>query len=579
MVYILLLLFALELFGVYLLSSLENHYMQEVKSGLHNHVQLLTSLAKRYYSPLPDTSGLQHLIAEFSNVVNREVYLLDNYGKVVAVSPGLESLIGKEVMKQEVLSALQGQEADSIRYDDQTGQRFYYYSQPIYSNNSLAGVIYASTSLAQVDAAMGEIHTALITGAVLALAVSGLLGLSLSRTLAQPLRKITSQAEAMKAGDFRPSLDIRANDEIGQLAGTFNELASQLQLSWDEVVQEKDKVEGILLNLSDGLIVFDHQDKVLHINSTACSWFGVSKQRMLAQGTAKDFPELQGDQGMIYLEGSMGLVLRQQRLPFLQAGEKQGTIVVLSDITEQNRLNQMRQEFVANVSHELRTPLTTIKTYLETLIENPDEKPEIRQRFFNVINSEVDRMVRMVEDLLILSRSESRTKEYSLVLVQQLLRDIDEVVRGQAEAKGLTLEMRLPRNIPKVRGDRDQLHRLFLNIIQNAINYTAKGKVTVSVSSRNKYLEVVVRDTGIGIPTESLNRVFERFYRVDKARSREAGGTGLGLSIAKQIAELHGGTVTIFSQEGVGTEVTIPLPAAETEANRGQSVRKESDKQ
>ena len=204
------------------------------------------------------------------------------------------------------------------------------------------------------------------------------------------------------------------------------------------MLQEKDKVEGILLNLSDGLIVFDHEDKVLHINATACNWFGVNKQKcwLRARQKISSFRSLRND----YLEEDMGLVLRQQRLPFLQAGEKQGTIVVLSDITEQNRLNQMRQEFVANVSHELRTPLTTIKTYLEALSENPDEKQEVRQHFFDVINSETDRMVRMVEDLLILSRSESRTKEYTLVSVQELLREIDAAVRGQAEAKGLVLK-------------------------------------------------------------------------------------------------------------------------------------------
>ncbi len=369
----------------------------------------------------------------------------------------------------------------------------------------------------------------------------------------------------MKSGDFQPSLDINADDEIGRLAETFNELAAQLQLSWDEVVQEKDKVEGILINLSDGLIVLDHEGRVMHINATACNWFGVNKQKMLDQGTAADFPQLQEAQGMIYLEGTLGIVLRQQRLPFLQAGKKQGTIVVLSDITEQNRLDQMRQEFVANVSHELRTPLTTIKTYLETLMENPNESPEVQERFLAVINSEADRMVRMIEDLLILSRNESRSKQFRLVSVQEILKDISKAVSGQASAKGLDLEVRLPRNLPKIMGDRDQLYRLFLNIIQNAINYTAAGRVTVSASSRNKYLEVIVRDTGIGIPAEALGRIFERFYRVDKARSRKAGGTGLGLSIAKQIAELHGGTVNIFSQEGVGTEVTIPLPVAGTE--------------
>lgn len=573
LVYIMLLLFALELFGVFILYSIDSYFLKDVKSGLHNHAQLLASLTERYYTPLPDTEGLQQLVCQFSNVVNREVYLLDKYGKVVAASPGQEAMIGTEIVQQEVVSAIQGKAADSIRFEERSGQRYYYYTQPVYSNNLLAGVIYVSTSLGQVDAAMGRMRRALLTGAALALILSAFLGLSLAKTLTRPLREITSQAEAMKRGDFQPSLKIKADDEIGRLAETFNELASQLQLSWDEVVQEKDKVEGILLNLSDGLIVLDHEGRVMHINATACNWLGVNKQKMQDQGTVADFPQLQESQGMIYLEGSLGLVLRQQRLPFLQAGKKQGTIVVLSDITEQNRLDKMRQEFVANVSHELRTPLTTIKTYLETLIENPDDNPEVQKHFLNVINSEANRMVRMVEDLLILSRSESRNKEFRLVLVQEILRDINKAVLGQATAKGLDLEMRLPRNLPKVLGDRDQLYRLFLNIIQNAINYTAAGKITVSASSRNKYVEVIVRDTGIGIPEDSLGRIFERFYRVDKARSRKAGGTGLGLSIAKQIAELHGGTVNIISQEGVGTEVTIPLPVAGTDSREASVIR------
>lgn len=525
-------------------------------------MNLLASLAERYYTPPLDMEGLQQLVGQFGNAVNRDVYLLDKYGRVAATSPGLEGMIGAEISQPEILSAVQGRAADSIRLEEGSGQRFYYYTLPIYSNNALAGVVYGSTSLAQTDAVVSQIRTALLTGAILALILSALLGLSLAKTLTGPLRKITRQAVAMKAGDYQASLDIKADDEIGRLAEAFNELATQLQLSWDEVVQEKDKVEGILLNLSDGLIVFDHEGKVMHINATACNWLNVNKQTMLSQGTVEDFTMLQDPQSIVYLEESMGRVLRQQRLPFLQAGEKQGTIVVLSDVTEQNRLEIMRQEFVANVSHELRTPLTTIMTYLETLMERPDENPEIQRDFLKVIKTEADRMAIMVEDLLTLSRSESKYSQYRLVSIQEILKSIYQVVHDQVKAKGLDIELRLPRNLPRVMGDKDQLYRLYLNIIQNAINYTAEGKITISANSRNKYVEVIVRDTGIGIPPEAVERVFERFYRMDKARSRKAGGTGLGLPIAKQIAEGHGGTVNIISQEGVGTEVAIPLPVA-----------------
>jgi two-component system sensor histidine kinase VicK len=370
----------------------------------------------------------------------------------------------------------------------------------------------------------------------------------------------------MKSGDFQQTIDVHSQDEIGHLGETFNDLAAQLQHSWDELVQEKDKVEGILTNLSDGLIVFEHSGVVMHINSTACNWFGKNKQTMLAQGSFADFPELGNEKGIIYLDGNFGLVLHQQRLPFLQAGKKQGTIVVLSDITEQYRLDQMRQEFVANVSHELRTPLTTIKTYLETLLENPDEDEEIRTRFLWVINSEAERMVRMIEDLLILSRNENRTREFKLVSIGDIIRDIVRGVEVQVANKGLSLGVRIPRDLPLVIGDADMLHRLYLNIVDNAISYTNTGEISISVYSRNKCVEVTIGDTGIGIPADSLGRIFDRFYRVDKARSRTAGGTGLGLSIAKQIAEAHGGTVYVISREGHGTEVTIPLPAAPEDA-------------
>lgn len=562
LVYVLLLLFALELFGVYMLSSTETYLLSDIKSGLHNQVQLLASLAERYYSPVLDSDGLQQLISQYSNLIGRDVFLLDKYGVIVATSPGLEQMLGNRIVQQEVISAIQGTPAEATRLLPDTGQRIYYYSVPVYNSGNLVGIAYASTSLEHVDATLNQLRNTLLTGAVLTLVFSTILGLSLSSAITRPLKKITKQAELMKSGDFSQSIKIHSEDEIGQLAETFNELAVQLQRSWDDLIQEKDKVEGILTNLSDGLIVFDHAGRVMHINSTACNWLKVNKQKTLEQGKVEDFPELDTERGIIYLEGEFGLVLRQQRLPFLQAGKKQGTVVVLSDITEQSRLDAMRQEFVANVSHELRTPLTSIKTYLEALHDNPDEKPEIRERFLGVISSETDRMVRMVEDLLILSRNETGHNEFRLVSVSEILRELVKGIQVQAASKGIRLELRTPWHLPLVMGNQDQLHRLFLNIVTNAIAYTPEGKVTISARSRNKYLEVIVRDTGIGIPEEALGRIFERFYRVDKARSRKAGGTGLGLSIAKQIAEAHGGTINITSHEGKGTVVTIPLPIA-----------------
>lgn len=563
LVYILLLVFALELFGVYMLSSIDNYFMADLKDGLHSQVRLLASLAERYYGSEDAQEGLQQLIREYSALIGGEVYLLDTHGVVIASSPGQEALLGRRIVQQEVVTSIHGRAAETVRFEPDTGQRYYYYAEPIYSSGDLVGVVYVSASLQLIDTTLHNLRNILLTGAGLTLIVSALLGLSLASTITKPLKKITSQAEAMRLGDFSQKLDIYSEDEIGSLAETFNNLAAQLQLSWDELIQEKDKIEGILTNLSDGLIVFDHLGKVMHINTTACSWFGVSKEKMLAHGKVEDFPQLESEQGLVYLDDNLGLVLRQRRLPFLQAGKKQGSIVVLSDITEQHRLDSMRQEFVANVSHELRTPLTSIKTYLEALVDHPDESPELRERFLNVIGSETERMVRMVEDLLILSRNEASRQEYKLISISEVIKEIVKAVEVQAANKSLKVNVQLSKNLPMVMGDQDQLHRLFLNIVNNAIKYTVEGSVTITALSRSNYLAVSVRDTGIGIPNDALGRIFERFYRVDKARSRkDGGGTGLGMSIAKQIAEAHNGTINITSKEGQGTEVSVTLPIA-----------------
>ena len=562
LIYFLLLLFALEVFGVYILSSIEGYFLRDMKTELHNHARLISSLAERYYHGSRDTEGLQQLIRDYSLMVNADLFLLDDNGLVLATSAGLEEERGVRKVQHEVISALLGQPGEAIRVQPDSSQRFYYYAQPVMVQTSPVGVVYMVAGLANIDNTLYHIRRILITGAVLTLVISVVLGLHLSRTITRPLKAITDHARAMQAGDFSQNISVQGDDEIGVLAKTFNTLAGELELSWAEILRQKEKVEGILANLSDGIIVFDHTERVMHINATACIWFGVGRLEMLKSGTSQDFPALQ-EEGLIRLPGS-SMVLRQRRLPLLHGGEKQGTILVLSDITEQQRLDDMREEFVANVSHELRTPLTSIKSYLEALMDHPHEEQAIKDRFMGVINSEADRMVRMVEDLLTLSRTKARPEAMvERVDVARVLEEIVEKYAVQVRNKGVQLELEMGMHMPSLKADSDQLHRLFLNVISNAVKYTPTGgRISVKAFSRNNYLEIQVRDTGIGIPGEALSRVFERFYRADKARSRKDGGTGLGLAIAKQIAESHGGTIFVNSIEGEGTQVNITLPAA-----------------
>jgi two-component system sensor histidine kinase VicK len=395
----------------------------------------------------------------------------------------------------------------------------------------------------------------------------------------------------MAKGDYSRQIKVEASDEIGQLGETFNFLAERLSYNIREITSEKSKVEAIINNMSDGVIALDGRGRLIHINPAARSLLAILKtdpfsaedsgfnvlKKMLGRENMRLFTQQKRSFSTEISREKPPCTVKVTLVPFkVEKGRMNGTLLVLHDITGERELSKRQQEFVADVSHELRTPLTSIKTYLEALIDHPDESPELRESFLNVINSETERMVRMVEDLLILSRNEARRDEFRLVSVEDIIHDIVQGIDVQVSNKNLRLNLRVAMHLPLVMGDGDQLHRLFLNIVNNALKYTSTGGITVTAGSRSNYLEVSVKDTGIGIPGDALGRIFERFFRVDKARSRKDGGSGLGMSIAKQIAEGHGGTINIASQEGKGTEVTITLPIAarkklhlDTKAKRG----------
>jgi len=445
------------------------------------------------------------------------------------------------------------------------------YAVPVRGEN-FSYIIYIMDTKEELTSIIQRVFSIIVQALLLGIAISLVIGYFLSRTITKPISNLTQKAMRLSEGEFESKIDVKSDDEIGTLTETFNDMSTKLQGAMQQMSTEKNKIEAILQNMTDGVMAFASDGSIIHINSMA--------KKMLAIGDEKSirfdafFAELGVDVhlgDMLYLEDNVymerdvilsELVLKASFILFEDEFDNtSGVLVVLHDVTRQQKLENSRREFVANVSHELRTPLTTIKSYAETLLDL-QEGAVPQTTFTNTIINETDRMTRLVKDLLVLSSLEQSDQlNKSDFLMQQLVSDVVETMSLVAKEQGHRLSFRVAENPGRFYGDRDKLEQVLYNIISNAIKYTPNGgKIDVLVGKQLGSIYVKVKDTGIGIPEKDLNRLFERFYRVDKARSREKGGTGLGLAISKSIVDGHEGTISVASELGKGTEVTVVLP-------------------
>lgn len=447
------------------------------------------------------------------------------------------------------------------------------YAVPIRGGES-AYVIYICDTKEELTVIIQRIFSIIIQAILLGIAISLFMGYFLSRTITTPIANLTKKAKRLAEGEFESKIDVKSDDEIGTLTETFNDMSAKLQVAMLQMSTEKNKVEAILLNMTDGVMAFDTDGCVIHVNPTARKMFGLSGRDTIEFESFFN-EEYHADihlNDMLYLENNRfaerdvvhkNLLLKASFVVFEDEFDNTGgVLVVLHDVTRQQKLESSRREFVANVSHELRTPLTTIKSYAETLLDMLDDA-DVPVTFINTILSETDRMTRLVKDLLVLSSLEQPDQlnktEFSML---SLVSDVVDTMELVAKEQGHRLSLKITEPFEGLfYGDRDRLEQLLYNIISNSIKYTPNGgKIEVFAGQTFNKVTISVKDTGIGIPEKDLGRLFERFYRVDKARSRQKGGTGLGLAISKSIVDNHGGRITVASEVNKGTEVTITLP-------------------
>lgn len=432
-------------------------------------------------------------------------------------------------------------------------------------------IIYIRDNRSTVSSLNSELLLIILQALLVGLLVSVMLSFLLAKTIIDPIEKLTEGTERIAKGDFNETLNVESTDEIGILTTTFNDMASVLHKTLEAVENERNKLDTLFLHMTDGVVAYDGNGALIHCNPAAAALLGRKSEDCRYSElfeTMCPFAHVVSLQRSDFVESELAVGDRSVEVCLAPFSDEQrgGVLVVLHDVTEHRKTEERRKEFVANVSHELRTPLTNVRSYAETIREAGDElSRETENDFLDVVISETDRMTNIVRDLLTLSRLDSGRSEMNMArfpfgaAIDAVLRSIELEARRHHHE----LTRSYPDSLPIIVGDRGRLEQVMLNVLGNAVKYTPDGghiHVTAGESSTGDKVWMEVADDGIGIPEADRSRIFERFYRVDKARSRESGGTGLGLSIATEIVQRHNGTLSLVDREGPGTTVRLELP-------------------
>lgn len=568
MIMVLLILALMTVVGSFLINGVGNYYIDAFDQQMEQTFSqdFISQLQQLAAKPGGSAQQMKQLLMSQSDLgidlAGRNVYILDQSGQVLDSSNQANS-VG---MTANLLTAMNGK----VGLGNSIVSSYMDLAVPI-DGGSNHYIVYILDNKLTVDALTSQLLAIILRSLVLGLVVCVILAFLLAQILITPIRALTTGTRQVAAGDFSQKLEVTSRDEIGTLTRNFNHMSQVLQNTISEVENERNKLSTLFLHMTDGVVAFGPTGLMIHCNPAATKMLARNLDPTVTFdsvfGEDAEFQKLLTLKRSEYLECQKRAGDRELELfmaPFSSDQSVGGAMVVIHDVTEQRKSEQTRREFVANVSHELRTPLTNVKSYAETILSAGDDlPPELRNNFLGVIVSEADRMTRIVKDLLTLTKFDYGKMEMNISRFSfaEAVQNVHKAVALDAQNHGHTLTLDCPDDLPSVDGDRERIEQVIMNIVSNAIKYTTDGgKIAITAGTAGKSVFVRISDNGIGIPEKDLPRLFERFYRVDKARSRESGGTGLGLSIAKEILNQHKGDIRIESVYGEGTDVTITLP-------------------
>jgi two-component system phosphate regulon sensor histidine kinase PhoR len=556
-------------------------YLEQEKISLEHYSQLMLNNIEeseiKNFSP-----NLEEKAADWSDDSETRITIIAADGRVLADSHYEISEMDNHRNRPEVVQAVRSNDfGNEIRYSETIGEKMLYYAVPINSDGEIIGILRTARPLSFIRGVLVEDIKSYLFFFVILAFITIILGWRLTYSIVKPLETVTETAEKISEGDLTQRIPVRKyNSEIEKLARMFNYMADELEDKVTEISQEKNRIEAILESMVDGVIAVDKDGEITLINPAASRIFNIEAEKIegkdllttlfshrIEMYLQRAFDTKKSIKREIKYKNPEQKIIQATFIPLLDEEDKiTGGVIVLTDITELRKLETVRNDFVANVSHELRTPLTSIVGYLDTLLESDVEDPEIRNKFLKIIKEEADRLSILIKDLLNLSEIESHTFDLKPGSFKNVLNKVIKLMEKNAEKKEIELQFEIADDLSPVYMVREQIKQVLINLFDNAIKYTPRaGKIKITVRQVDDKVYFSIKDNGMGIPQADQERIFERFYRVDKARSRAFGGTGIGLSIVRNIIKQHGSEIQVKSREGEGSEFYFYLNTVESQ--------------
>lgn len=557
--------------------QINSAFFKQVENRAISEIELLHDL----FVKLDKYDGkiISDFTQDYSKKSNVRITVIDVDGEVIADSDSNILEMDNHKYREEISQALEtGEINTSMRYSKTMGMYYQYVAIPV-NLEGFTGVLRTSTPVKEIKQFVTDMISVIIGGIILGSIVAFIIAYLITRKIVNPISELTNAAIEISEGNYEEKIYINEKDEIGKLAKAFNNMTSKLRINMNKLEHQNAELESILRSMSNGIIVIDDDFKIVLFNDNFLKMFNIKDKNI----KGKPFYEVTRNLFIFeFLEKSKNErknTVKEAKF-YDKSGEKiylinvnpirskentdkiLGSLLVVQDVTQIRKLENMRSDFVSNVTHELKTPLTSIRGFVDTLKNGALDDAEVAAKFLDIIKIEAERLEGLIQDILVLSEIEAMGEDKNVKdeSIPDIIEETVEILKPELEKKDLEIKLDIDSNVSNFRCNKNRIKQLLINIIGNSIKYTENGFIKISCKEDFINLVIEVQDTGIGIDKKHIPRLFERFYRIDKGRSRKQGGTGLGLSIVKHIVELYNGQIKVKSKVGKGTTMTICIP-------------------
>ncbi|HOW54002.1 MAG TPA: ATP-binding protein [Syntrophorhabdaceae bacterium] len=545
--------------------AIRNHLTDRTARELKD-IASVAGAAAALYSAAGSNTSLNVFVKELGGQVHARITIVEPDGRVIADSEEDPLKMDNHRTRTEIAQALEGGTGRYLRVSETLGQEMLYIAVPVQKDNKTVRVIRASRFLKDIRTVSRELNSKILLITSIILTISLFAAFLFARALYRPVGELSAAIKRVACHDFNVRVLLKEQDELKEVAESFNTMTDEMQGLFAELTRQKEELNSIITSLQEGLLVLDREERVLIANKSLQEITGQALaagkfywETLREPGINEVIKRVREDRSNHVEEIELNNMIFLCSATFLNLKEE--VVLVLHDITEIKKLEKIKTDFVLNVSHELRTPLTSIKGFIDTIEEG--ELSDENRRYLEIIKRNTDRLINVVSDLLVLSELEEKSfmLEPEAVKMPELIERVFKVFEDRIRSKGFSIDIQSPAGLPPVMGDPFKLEQVFINLFDNTIKYTENGGISIEMSASEQNVIISISDTGPGIPPEHTSRIFERFYVVDKSRSKKLGGTGLGLSIVKHIILLHNGKIAVESTPGKGTKFVITLPA------------------